>query len=132
LNCRSSWIFFWNKNGDIWKGIAVFFYLILEIFSPAGESLFFASPKKSNQKKGDPSRTFSCALQKIAVVPMRHPCRNVTKTNILFVFQRLSSSARGAHMGWKKQKKQKQKIFSLNKFYFALNLLKLIEFLQFS
>ena len=23
----------------------------------------------------------SCALQKIAVVPMRHPCRNVTKTN---------------------------------------------------
>jgi len=47
-----------------------------------------------------PSRApFSCALQKIAAVPTRHPCRNVTKTNILIVFQRLSSSARGARMG---------------------------------
>jgi hypothetical protein len=31
--------------------------------SPGGESLFFASPKKSNQKKGDP---LSGSLEKVA------------------------------------------------------------------
>ncbi len=49
----------------------------------------------------------SFALHKIAVVSMRHPCRNVTKTNLVFVFQRFSSSARGARMGSTSKTKKK-------------------------
>ncbi|RYY76986.1 MAG: hypothetical protein EOO52_05705 [Gammaproteobacteria bacterium] len=49
----------------------------------------------------------SFALQEIDVVPMRHPCCNITKTNFLFVCQRFSSSARGARMGWRVKAKSK-------------------------
>jgi|GEM_PF-3015061 len=53
--------------------------------SPAGESLFVACPTKSNQKEGHPARSFPSALQKINVVPTRHPCRDVTQTHVLCV-----------------------------------------------
>ncbi len=41
----------------------------------------------------------SCALRKFAVVPTRHPCRDVTQTHFLCVCHQISSSARRAHKG---------------------------------
>jgi|GEM_PF-6415821 len=37
-----------------WAAMPNIFHLCRSL-SPLGESLFFASPKKNNQKKGDPS-----------------------------------------------------------------------------
>ncbi|RYY77203.1 MAG: hypothetical protein EOO52_06920 [Gammaproteobacteria bacterium] len=68
--------------------------IINNFILPRGESLFFSSPKKSNQKKGGPSRPDFCALQKIAVVPVRYACRIVTQTYILYVCQQFFCSDR--------------------------------------
>src|SRR6187402_442672 len=91
---------FFNKYGFLTDG-----------FCLPQASLFFVSPKKSKQKKGDPTRSCSCALRKMAVVPTRHPCLDVTKTHFLCVFQPFSSSARRTRMGgWIKSEQQEQRL----------------------
>jgi len=57
--------------------------------------------RKVTERKDTPLVPVSCAFQKTAVVPVRHPCRIVTKTNILFVFHQFSSNARGTRKGMK-------------------------------
>ncbi len=77
------------------------------LLSPLGELLFFASPKKRSQKKGDPWLCVSCALQKFAVAPVRHPCRIVTQTHFLCVCRQFSSSARQSQKGVNVKSKSK-------------------------
>ena len=55
--------------------------------------------RKVSKRKDTRLAPVSCASQIIAVVPVRHPCRIVTKTNFLFVFPQFSCDARGTHMG---------------------------------
>ena len=61
------------------------------VFRLYGESLFFMKAirgfyeRKVTKRKDTLQLLVSCALQKITVVPTRHPCRVVTQTNVLFV-----------------------------------------------
>ena len=59
--------------------------------SPGGESLFFASPKKSNQKKGDPQSGPLCGSLKKLKVPENletsRPCRRRTSKFFIRHFQ---------------------------------------------
>ena len=69
--------------------------------SPGGESLFFASPKKSNQKKGDPQSGPLCGSLKYSIeteiLETSRPCRR--RTSKIFNPSRLNISS-PARTGW--------------------------------
>ena len=60
--------------------------------------------RKVSKRKATLLVRASCALRKMAVVPTQHPCRDVTKTHFLCVFQPFSSSARRTRKGEGKAK----------------------------
>jgi len=52
--------------------------------------------EQSNQRKATSLIPVSCAFQKIAVVPVRHPCRIVTKTKHPVCFTAILFQCSGA------------------------------------
>ena len=70
------------------------------IFRLLASNFSLRCQRKVTKRKATQIVRVSCAFQEITVVPVRHPCRIVTKTHVLCVFRKFPSNARRTHMGF--------------------------------